>query len=135
MSAKTGRIVRNTAEEGAEIARQIAENPDEAEWTDEAWANAKSTEELFPEAAKAARKRQADLDAGRTEHITLLLDRDTINWFKTQTGEDGDSGGTKWMNLAEKTLREHARQEGIARQNSGGTRASLSDEDTPGSPN
>ena len=113
MNAKTGRIVRNTAEEEAEIARQIAENPDEAEWTDEVWANAKSTEELFPEAAKAARKRQADLDAGRTEYITLLLDRDTINWFKAQTGEDGETGGTKWMTLAEKTLREHARQEGI----------------------
>ena len=113
MNANTGRIVRNTAEEEAEIARQIAENPDEAEWTDEVWANAKSTEELFPEAAKAARKRQADLDAGRTECITLLLDRDTINWFKAQTGEDGETGGTKWMTLAEKTLREHARQEGI----------------------
>ena len=113
MSAKTGRIVRNTAEEEAEIARQIAENPDEAEWTDEVWTNAKSTEELFPEAAKAARKRQADLDAGRTEYIALLLDRDTINWFKTQTGEDEDTGGTKWMTLAEKALREHARQKGI----------------------
>ena len=113
MNAKTSRIVRNTAEEEAEIARQIAENPDEAEWTDEVWANAKSTEELFPEAAKAAHKRQADLDAGRREYITLLLDRDTINWFKAQTGEDGETGGTKWMTLAEKTLREHARQDGI----------------------
>ena len=110
MNAKTSRIVRNTAEEEAEIAHQIAENPDEAEWTDVDWANAKSTEELFPEAAKAARKRQADLDAGCTEYITLLLDRDTINWFKAQTGEDGETGGTKWMTLAEKTLREHARQ-------------------------
>ena len=113
MNAKTSRIVRNTAEEEAEIARQIAENPDEAEWTDEDWANAKSTEELFPEAAKAARKHQADLDAGRAEYITLLLDRDTINWFKAQTGENGETGGTKWMTLAEKTLREHARQEDI----------------------
>ena len=111
MNAKTGRIVRNTAEEEAEIARQIAENPDEAEWTDEDWANAKSTEELSPKAAKAARKRQADLDAGRTEYITLLLDHDTINWFKAQTGENGDTGGTSWMNLAEKTLQEHARRE------------------------
>ena len=42
---------------------------------------------------------------------TLTLDRDTINWFKAQTGEDGDTGGTKWMALAEKTLQEHARRE------------------------
>ena len=65
--------MRNTAEEEAQIARQIAGNPDEAEWTDEDWADAKSTEELLPEAAKAAHKRQADLDAGRTEFITLRL--------------------------------------------------------------
>lgn len=63
MNAKTGGILGNTAEEEAEIAGQIAENPDED------WANAKSIEELFPEAAKAARKRQADLDAGRAEYI------------------------------------------------------------------
>ena len=46
-------------------------------------------------------------------YIQLLrtLDRDTINWFKAQTGEDGDTGGTKWMALAEKTLQEHARRE------------------------
>ena len=31
--------------------------------------------------------------------------------FKAQTGEDGDTGGTKWMALAEKTLQEHARRE------------------------
>ena len=110
MNANRPRIVRNTPEEEAEIARQIAENPDEAEWTDEDWANAKSTEELFPEAAEAARKRKADLDAGRTEFITLLLDRDTINWFKAQTGEDGDTGGTKWFTLAELALKEHARR-------------------------
>ena len=69
MNAKTGRIVGNTAEEEAQIAGRIAENPKEAEWTDEDWANAKSTEELFPGAVKAARKRQADLDAGHTEYI------------------------------------------------------------------
>ncbi len=112
MSKRKVRIVHPTPEEDEEINRQVAENPDEREWTDEDWANAKSTEELFPEAAMAARKRQADLDAGRTEYITLLLDRDTINWFKVQTGEDGETGGTKWMTLAEKTLQEHVRRQG-----------------------
>ena len=88
MTAKNSRLIYPTPEEDAEINRQIAEDPGAREWTDEDWANAKSTEELFPEAAKAARKRQADLDAGRTEYITLLLDRDTINWFKAETGEE-----------------------------------------------
>ncbi len=49
--------------------------------------------------------------AGSTEYVTLLLDRDTINWFKAQTGEDGDTEGTRWMTLVEKTLQEHARRE------------------------
>ena len=98
-NANRPKLVRNTPEEEAEINRQIAEDPDAPEWTDEDWANAKSTEELFPEAAEAARKRKADLDAGRTEFITLLLDRDTINWFKAQTGEDGATGGNKVVHL------------------------------------
>ena len=111
MNKSRAKLVRNTPEEEAEIARQIAENPDEAEWTEQRFANGKTMEELFPEAAKVAIKRKADLDAGRIEFVTLLLDQDTINWFKRQTGEDGDTGGTKWIMLAEKTLQEHARQE------------------------
>ena len=113
MTAKNSRLIYPTPEEDAEINRRMAEDPDTREWNDEDWANAKSTGELFPEAAEAARKRQGDLDAGRTEYITLLIDRDTINWFKAQTGEDGETGGTEWITLAEKTLREHARQEHI----------------------
>ena len=62
MTEKNSRLIYPTPEEDAEINRQIAEDPDTWEWTDEDWANAKSTEELFPEAAKAARKRQADLN-------------------------------------------------------------------------
>ena len=105
------RLVRNTPEEEAEIARQIAENPDEAEWTDEDWANAKTTEELFPESYKWHKERKAALEAGLIERVTFTLDRETINWFKSQTGEDGETGGTKWMMLVEKTLREHVRRE------------------------
>ena len=44
------------------------------------------------------------------EHITLPPDCDTINWFKAKTGEDGPIGGTKWMMLAEQTLREFAQK-------------------------
>ena len=104
MTEKNSRLIYPTPEEDAEINRQIAEDPDTWEWTDEDWANAKSTEELFPEAAKAARKRKADLEAGRTEFITILLDRETINWFKAQTGEDGETGGTRWIDLLRTTL-------------------------------
>ena len=106
-------MARNTPEEEAEIAKQFAEDPDTREWTDEVCARAVTTEELSPEFARWAQEREAALEAGLIEHVTFTLDRETINWFKAQTGEDGETGGTKWMTLAEKTLREHARQEGI----------------------
>ena len=44
--------------------------------------------------------------------MTITLDRETINWFKAQTGEDGETGGTKWIILVERMLQEHAGQEG-----------------------
>ncbi len=70
-----------------------------------------TSEQLSPEFAMWAKERQAALKAGLLEHVTITLDRETINWFKAQTGEDGDTGGTKWMALAEKALQEHARRE------------------------
>lgn len=111
MKESRPRIVRNTPEEEAEVARQIAENPDEREWTDEDWANAKSMQELFPRSFTWHKERQAALESGLVERVTITLDRETINWFKARTGEDGETGGTKWMMLVEKTLRQHARLE------------------------
>ena len=71
----------------------------------------------LPRGRQAARKRLADLDAGRSEYITLLIYRGTIEWFKAQMGEDGDIGGTKWLTLAEKALQEHARwQAGVSQK-------------------
>ena len=111
MSANRPRLVRNTPEEEAEIAKQIAEDPDTYEWTDEVWDRAMTTEELSPEFAKWAEERQAAFKAGLLEHVTITLDRNTINWFKAQTGEHGETGGTKWMTLVEKTLWQRARRE------------------------
>ena len=110
MSANRPRLVRNTPEEEAEIAKQIAEDTDTYEWTDEVWARAKTTQELSSEFAKWAQERQAALESGLLQHVTITLDRETIDWFKAQTGEVGDTGGTKWTRLAEKTLQEHARR-------------------------
>ena len=111
MNANRPKLVRNTHEEEAEIAGQLAENSNEAEWTDEDWANAVTTEQLSPEFAAWTRGRQAALDGRSIEHVTLTLDRDTIDWFKAQTGEDGESGGTRWMDLAAKNLQDHAQRE------------------------
>ena len=56
-------LIRPTPEEEAEIPAQLAEDPDTYEWTDEDWANAKTTEELFSEAAKWRRERKAAFKA------------------------------------------------------------------------
>ena len=111
MSANRPRLVRNTPEEEAEIAKQLAEDPDTYEWTDEVWDRSMTTEEISPEFAKWAEERQAAFEAGLLEHVTITLDRNTINWFKAQTGEHGETGGTKWMTLVEETLRQRARRE------------------------
>ena len=42
------------------------------------------------------------------QRVTVTLDRETIAWFKSQTGEDGETGGTRWLELVELTLRDHA---------------------------
>ena len=103
------KITRPTPEEEREIAAQLAEDPDSYKWTDEDWASAKTTQELFPELAEASRKRREDLTKGLLEHVTITLDRETIAWFKSQTGEDGETGGTAWLALIEQTLQSLAR--------------------------
>ena len=57
--------------------------------------------------------RQEDaLQADLTKRLTITLDRETTNWFKPQTGEEGKTGGTKWISLVEETLQQHAVGEG-----------------------
>ena len=101
-------LVRPTPEEEEAIAAQLAENPDTYEWTDEDWANAQSTQELFPEAYELALRQKKALEAGLIQRVTVTLDQETIVWFKAQTGEDGETGGTRWLELVAQTLRDHA---------------------------
>ena len=54
MTVNRRNILRNTPGEEVEIAKQIADNPDEREWTGEDWANAMTAEEPSPEFAKWA---------------------------------------------------------------------------------
>jgi hypothetical protein len=101
-------LVRPTPEEEAAIAAQLAEDPDTYEWTDEDWANAQTTQELFPETHEWALRQKKALEAGLIQRVTVTLDRETIAWFKAQTGEDGETGGTRWLELVAQTLRDHA---------------------------
>ena len=101
-------LVRPTPEEESAIAAQLAEDPDTYEWTDEDWANAQTTQELFPETHEWALRQKKALEAGLIQRVTVTLDQETIAWFKAQTGEDGGTGGTRWLELVAQTLRDHA---------------------------
>ena len=91
-------LVRPTAEEEAEIAAQLAEDPDTYEWTEEDWANVQTTQELFPKACEWAARQKEALKEGLIQRVTVTLDRET--------------GGTRWLELAAQTLRDHAQAHG-----------------------
>ena len=98
MNKKKLNLVRPIPEE--EIAAQLAEDPDTYEWTDEDWATVQTTQELFPETHEWALRQKKALEAGLIQRVTVTLDWETIAWFKAQTGEDGKTGGTRWLELA-----------------------------------
>ena len=108
MNKKELNLVRPTPEEETAIAAQLAEDPDTYEWTDEDWANAQTTQELFPETHEWALRQKKALEAGLIQRVTVTLDRETMAWFKAQTGEEGETGGTRWLELVAQTLRDHA---------------------------
>ena len=77
---------------------------------DDAWIEgAKITQELFPGSNERAVRHKEALGAGPIERVSVTLDQATVAWFKAQTGEDGETGGTRWPELAAVTLRDHAR--------------------------
>ena len=106
-------LVRPNGEEETEIAAQLAEDPDTYEWTEEDRANAQTTRELFPEACEWAVRQKEALKGGLLRRVTVTLDRETIAWFEAQTGEDGETGGTRWLELAAQTLRDYAQAHGV----------------------
>ena len=112
MNKRKLNLVRPTAEEAAEIAAQLAEDPDTYEWAEEDWANAQTTQELFPKAYAWAVRQKEALKDGLIQRVTVTLDRETIAWFKAQTGEAGETGGTRWLELVAQTLRDHAQAHG-----------------------
>ena len=109
MNKRRVEIARPTPEEEVEIAAQLVEDPDTYEWSSEDWESAKTTQELWPELARRTREQKAALKAGQIEQVTITLDRDTITWFKGQTGEEGETGGTAWLALVEEALQSYVK--------------------------
>ena len=102
-------IIMPTAEESKAIDEQIASDPDDFELDDAWFEGAKTTQELFPEAYERAVRQKEALKAGLIQRVTVTLDRETIAWFKAQAGEEGETGGTRWLELVAQTLRDHTR--------------------------
>ena len=101
-------LVPPSSEESQSINEQIAADPDDLE-LDGAWfKRAKPTSELFPEAYEVAVRRKEALQAGRLANVSITLDQSTIDWYKAQTGEDGETGGTAWVALIEEAVRFYA---------------------------
>ena len=92
-------IIMPTAEETKAIDEQIASAPADFELDDAWFEGAKTTQELFPEAYERAVRQKEALKSGLIQRVTVTLDRETIAWFKAQTGEDGETGGTRWLEL------------------------------------
>ena len=91
-----------TDEEEAEIQRQIAEDPDDLEPTDEELAQAKPFAEVFPDLAESIRRgrgRPPKPDAKQA--VTLRLDPETVERFKRQ--------GPDWRARMSETLKRAAR--------------------------
>ena len=73
MNKRKLNLVRPTAEEEAEIAAQLAEDPDTYEWTEEDWANVQTTQELFPKACEWAARQKEALKEGLIQRVTVTL--------------------------------------------------------------
>ena len=86
-----------TDEEEAEIQRQIAEDPDVPEWTDEDWARARPAIEVHPELVEWSLRRRGKQKAPIKELVSIRLDLDIIEYFR--------AGGPGWQTRLNDTLR------------------------------
>lgn len=86
-----------TDEEEAEIQRQIREDPDAPEWTEEDWARAKPAIEVEPELVEWSLRTRGKQKAPVKEFISIRLDRDITAHFR--------ASGPGWQTRLNDTLR------------------------------
>ena len=90
-------IYTPTDEEEAEIQRQIAEDPDAPEWTEEDWARARPAIEVHPELVEWSLRRRGKQKAPTKELISIRLDSDITDHFRAD--------GPGWQTRLNDTLR------------------------------
>ena len=86
-----------TDEEEAEIQRQIAEDPDAPEWTDEDWARARPAIEVDPELVEQYLRTRGNQKTPAKELISLRIDADLAAHFR--------NSGPGWQTRLNDTLR------------------------------
>ena len=85
-----------TDEEEEEIQRQIAQDPDAPEWTDEDWARARPAMEVDPELVEWSRRTRGRQKLPK-EPISIRLDADLASHFR--------ASGKGWQTRLNDTLR------------------------------
>ena len=90
-----------TDEEDAEITAAASSDPDNLPWTDEMWARARPAEEVRPNIVAAYRQWRGKQKAPTKQQISLRLDRDVIEHFRSR--------GPGWQRRMNDALRKAAR--------------------------
>ena len=87
-----------TDAEEAEIQRQIKEDPDAPEWTEEDWARARPAIEVDPELVAWSQRRRGRQKSPTKELISIRLDADVTAHFR--------ASGPGWQTRLNDTLRQ-----------------------------
>ena len=82
MTSNRREIYTPTDEEEADIHRQIAEDPDAAEWTDEDWARARPAIEVVPQIVERYRRARGRQKTPTKAKVTVRLDADIVAYFR-----------------------------------------------------
>jgi uncharacterized protein (DUF4415 family) len=99
MGAKPKSVERLTDREEAEIQRQIFEDPDDWEATDEQLANARPFSEMFPDLSESIRRARGRPPTDNPKkQVTLRLDADVVDKFRA----DGPGWQTRINNALRK---------------------------------
>ena len=87
MTNRPRKIRMLSPEEDAEINRQIAADPDDFELDEEWFKEAKPSAEIIPDILERYHREQEDLKSGRKERLRILVDKDVLDYFRSEGGD------------------------------------------------
>ncbi len=87
MANRVRKIRMLSPEEDAEINAQIAEDPDDFEADEEWFKEAKSSSEIIPHILERYLQEKEDLASGKKERLHILLDKEVLDYFRSQGGD------------------------------------------------